>query len=63
MSERYGSPGDLQEILEHFEDWVRTESDQALREMTGGSNSEMLIYLAARRDTLRDVLDFIVRNP
>lgn len=62
MSERYGSPGELQEMLEGFEDWIVTELDDAKAELQRLDGLGDPRYTAGRQQALRDVLDYIVVN-
>jgi hypothetical protein len=54
MSERYGAPGELQDLLENFEDWVRDEINKAREEMKAAGTTQP--FTVGRLDTLRDVL-------
>jgi hypothetical protein len=65
MSERYGAPGELKELLENLEDWIDTELARVRGElqMREGVNTHDPRYNTGRLDTLRDVLDIIVINP
>jgi hypothetical protein len=61
MSERYGTPGELKEILEDFEDWVREEIDKA-RERLDSTNQDTPrgeAFTAGRLDAFRDVLSWL----
>lgn len=61
MSERYGTFGELQEVLEGLEDYVRDEIDKARAELQQRElvNSHDPRYNAGRIDALRDVLDYL----
>lgn len=58
MSERYGTPGELQELLEDFEVWLREELLNTRNELIERElvNAHHPRYNAGRLDALRDVL-------
>lgn len=58
MSERYGQPGELKEMLESFEDWVRVEIDKARDELDASLEPRSIRRTVGRLETLRDVLDW-----
>jgi hypothetical protein len=63
MSERYGSPGELQEAFESLEDMLTTALGAQRMAMTTAESVAMCNYYAGKVDTIRDVLEFIVVNP
>lgn len=64
MSERYGTPGELKEHFQELEGWLEEELLKAREKMLAPALSPgEAIYQAARRESLRDVLDFILVNP
>jgi hypothetical protein len=59
MSERYGTPGELKEILEDFEDWVRKEIGSAVSELKRAEGLGSPRYTAGRLVAFRDVLSWL----
>jgi len=61
MSERYGTPGELQEVLEGLEDYVREQIDESVGEMKRiNVNIDYDVrYVAGRASAFRDVLDYL----
>jgi sugar-specific transcriptional regulator TrmB len=65
MSERYGAPGEPEELLGDLEDWLNRELKKARAELTEREtvNSHDPRYNAGRIETIREVLEFIIVNP
>ncbi len=63
MSERYGTPGELKEMLEELEGWLEDEIDKATESIKSTQAVGDPRYDAGRIQALRDVLDFIIVNP
>lgn len=61
MSERYGTSGELQEVLEGLEDYVREEIDKTRTELQQRElvNSHDPRYNVGRIEALRDVLNYL----
>lgn len=63
MSERYGRPGELKELFEDLEGWVREEiedSEAELRRLDGLGDPR---YEAGRLMAFRDMLERMIVNP
>lgn len=66
VSERYGAPGELQEVLEGLEDHVREQIDETVAQMRQREPIALGdgLFDAGRLMALRDVLDYLgVSNP
>lgn len=67
MSERYGTIGEMPEMLSDLEDYIEVQITEAENELKvapeGAINVQDPRYNAGRIQAFRDVLDFIIANP
>lgn len=62
MSKRYGAPGELKELFEALEDWVREEIETSEAELRNRDGIGDPRYEAGRLMAFRDMLERMVVN-